>query len=415
MAPVTATQITNILKQFFTGKQAEEMIFGSKHRVLINMLSDRQTGGLNDPTVVYHEHGQGVAANFLVAQTNSGSPSFEQLKPTPPAEGLHGVLQIGSDALLRSAEDRGSFIRSQTWRFADVVGSLSNFVELCLLGDGTGVIGQVGNSSFATTSLTLADASDAVLFSKGQYVVFSLTSTGALLDGGQAIKVAGVNYSTGVITLEEQLDVIAGMAQNAYIFREGSASDGAAAGTVVPHGLASWIPISDPSPSEDFYGVDRSVNPTRLAGVRSTGALSDIYGSVNDHMSTMLSYGAEQMNTRALTSHQNVGRLAKQTQTQVQIQPGKFGQVGFSRVTINTPAGATEVYGSPFVKSNRLYTLDPSVMEIIRLGSSLVYIYDLDGQMMQRLPSSSGVEIRVESRPALKIRKPGECGVIVLS
>lgn len=411
MAAITAAQLVAILKRYYNSAKFNEDIFGSPDRWLMNTLSDRMTGGEHDPSVVYRENSQGIAADFLTAQTNSNNPKFSQFQVTPPAEGLHAVLQITTDMIMRSRDRNMAFVEDQVWRFKDLINGLSNFVEQCLLGDGTGVIGRT--VPVTGTTITLDDPDDAKRFHEGMRVVFGETPTGALRDSGQSILVTGVDYESGTVNLEEDLSVISGITTLDYIFREGTAQNGGSA-PVVPYGLDAWLPASTPSATA-FYGVDRSLSPTKLSGVRSTGSLSDIYASVNDHVARCKSFGSSIRNLVGLTSHINVGRLSKQTQTQVLQTPGKTAQVGFSSVTINTPAGETKIFGSPWVKDNTLFTLDLSVMEIIRLGDKLVYVWDLDGSMTQRLPSASGVEIRAESRPAIKINKPGNCGRITLS
>ena len=49
-----------------------------------------------------------------------------------------------------------------------------------------------------------------------------------------------------------------------------------------PSGLAAWIPSVAPTVGDNFYGVDRSIDSTRLAGVRYNGSAESIEEALVD-------------------------------------------------------------------------------------------------------------------------------------
>ena len=413
--PVTAAQLVATIKRFYSNARMEQVIFGNRHRWLLNNFKDRKTGGEHDPNVVWFEDSQGISADFATAQANANQPQVEQFQVTPPAAGLHNVFQLDTDLMLRSMDDSSAFIKQQTYRFAQTIRGLSNFVEKTLLGDGYGSLGTVANSTLTTTEMTLNNTDDARLFEVGMKLVFAASKTAALRDSGATLTVTKVSFATGVVTLSANLSTISGLAQNDHVFREGTAYNNAS--FKLPLGLSAWLPASDPGSGDSFYGVDRSDHPTRLAGIRTTGAKSDIYAAVNDAASLALDYGHADGEMVALTSNRNIGRLAAQANVSARTVPGRRGAQGFQSVPIWTPAGEINTFGSPWVGSqdDTLYLLDTSTWELIYLGAKPVYVWDLDGSMVQRLPGSSGIEIRAESRPAIKCSNPGRNVRVTLS
>lgn len=87
------------------------------------------------------------------------------------------------------------------------------------------------------------------------------TSTDTLY-AGEAI-VVGISHADGTITLDNgaALNPGTGLAAGDFVF----AFDTFQQGLI---GIPGWIPPTAPVPGEDFYGVDRSIWPDRMAGTR---------------------------------------------------------------------------------------------------------------------------------------------------
>lgn len=83
-----------------------------------------------------------------------------------------------------------------------------------------------------------------------------------VLYAGEAIVVA-ISHAAGTITLDNgaALNPGTGLAAGDYVFSYDTFQQGLI-------GIPSWIPPTAPAPSENFYGVDRSIWPERMAGTR---------------------------------------------------------------------------------------------------------------------------------------------------
>jgi hypothetical protein len=165
--------------------------------------------------------------------------------------------------------------------------NLSNNMAFELFGSGTATRGVIGsaitNPSAGVYQFTLQNPQNVVNFEVGMTIQASATDGGAVLpiltptvpDLGT---VSSVNRSTGVI----QFTVAQGTpnstwANGNYITVQGdippaggsgSGPLGATGSYLAASGFSAWLPATDPSPSDSFWGVNRSVDPTRLAGLR---------------------------------------------------------------------------------------------------------------------------------------------------
>lgn len=154
-------------------------------------------------------------------------------------------------------------------------------LERQIFGSQTGYRAQIGSVSIgANTTITLKKITDAVFFRVNMVIVLAAVGGGpggAIRSGGTTNKatVNAVNTKTGVLTFTGQnFTTLFGTAvADDYIYREGDAQSGGTA--KIAAGLEDWIPSADPSATL-FYGVDRSLNPSELAGVRYDGTLDQL-------------------------------------------------------------------------------------------------------------------------------------------
>lgn len=210
--------------------------------------------------VVQYSGQQGRSADFGKALANRAASQQVGFNLTT----VHDYATGGIDGeTLEAIEDDDSLIAGINSEMDSSFYGMQRSLAVHVFGDGAGNIGQVGADTSAT-SFTLANKYDAVNFMNGQILVVNPTRTGAAgsIRAGTG-RVTGVNETTGLITFE----ALGGFdpQANDYVYVDGDYDAKA-------KGLAAWLPASDPTGGDNFFGVDRSVHPTRLAGYRFDGA-----------------------------------------------------------------------------------------------------------------------------------------------
>jgi hypothetical protein len=205
-------------------------------------------------------------SSFLVPQTSY----FAQLR-------LDGKLV--ANAKNGSAETQ--YIDQMKYESDMVEDTIGWELERQIFGSQTGYRGQIGSVSIgANTTITLKKITDAVFFRVNTVIVLAQVGGGpggAIRNAGTTNKatVNAVNTKTGVLTFTGQnFTTLFGTAvADDYIYRDGDAQSGGTA--KVAQGLEDWCPSTDPSATL-YNGVDRSLNPSELAGVRYDGTLDQL-------------------------------------------------------------------------------------------------------------------------------------------
>jgi hypothetical protein len=102
------------------------------------------------------------------------------------------------------------------------------------------------------------------------------TDGGAALTGSGATvlvaQVTAVNRGTGAITavvIQDTYSSTWGSGDYLQVYGDiGTAGASTIAGMLGLSGMAAWVPATDPTSTDNFWGVNRSADPTRLGGLR---------------------------------------------------------------------------------------------------------------------------------------------------
>jgi len=175
----------------------------------------------------------------------------------------------------QTKSNAGAFIDAAKLQIDGGFRNLTNNIASELFSNGTGARGQIGsgtNTSGSNYSITLSNAQQIVNFEVGMVLVNFVISSGSISSvSSTQLTIATVDRANGIITgvLNSGTDSSWTTANN-YMGVYGDVVSGAiSTGTsLCLSGLAAWIPQTTPSVSDSFRGVNRSVDPTRLAGLR---------------------------------------------------------------------------------------------------------------------------------------------------
>jgi hypothetical protein len=186
----------------------------------------------------------------------------------------------------------------------------------------------------------------------------------------------------------------------------------AASDTLKVSGLAHWIPYTAPSASESYYGVDRSVDPDRLAGVRVDATTLPIDEAVYKLASQVADNGG--VPDLCFMNYDNHEKLQNIMGSKAGYMDFKVGEVNFAAARINGPAGPIRVIPDRFCSGNRIYCLTQETWALKSLGS-VPMILDLDGNKFLRDDAYDSYEVRVAYMGNLYTEAPGYNGVAAVS
>ena len=190
------------------------------------------------------------------------------------------LVTITNLLMEQTKSNAGAFVDEASRTLDNGFRNISNNMAFELFAGGTasrGVISAAGVAVAGTTlTFTLANSQTVVQFEVGMTLQASTTDGGAALLGSGATvlaaQITSVNRNTGVITAVVVQDTFAATwvaGDFLQVYGDiGTAGASTIAGLLGLSGMNAWIPPADPLATDNFWGVNRSADPTRLAGLR---------------------------------------------------------------------------------------------------------------------------------------------------
>jgi hypothetical protein len=309
----------------------------------------------------------------------------------------------------KMANNKGAFVEARKFEVDGILSQLGESTAHALYRSGTGAFGQLlAGSTITGTTFTLADRSTAKFMSVGMQIQFSATDGSALRDSGDFLTVTGVDEDAGTFTTATAGTNIAGLADTDFIYWRGDQLT-AGSGLEKIRGLAAWLPLTAPTAGDNFYGADRSVHPTRLAGSR----LNQPTVAAEDNILELAELIGERGGKpdKAFVSVKQFAKMAKRLNAKVEYSDaGGRASYGFAGIDVYTSAGAVRVHPDPDCPDNRGYLLQMDTWSLRHL-KGLPHIVTDDGLRALRRTASDSIEIRARLYAQLLCTKPGANGV----
>lgn len=411
MASLDMTAFDAALKTLYDGQKVEDLSY-KNNPFLAMVKKEEDFYGKNYPLPIQYGKPQGRSATFSTAQTNASASKFEDFLLTRKSD--HAVCTIDNETMEASENNSGAFIKAVKSEVDGILDSLSRSLAISLFRDNSGYIGQVNaepTENASTFVVTLKELNDIVNFEVGQSVVIHSAKSGGSQrnsDGSDdEWAIAAVDRMAGTITLTGTYDSSGTIAANDYIFVEGDR------GSKI-HGLESWLPSSAPTGGDSHFGVDRSVDPVRLAGVRYDGSALPI----EEALITALAYGSREGAAPQIgfINPLKMAELVKALGAKAQYEMTsayKRADIGFKAVVIQGPEGEVKLIADRNCPFSKAYLLDMDTWVLKSLGKC-PRINDTDGQKMLRQQTADGVEVRAVYRAQLGCTAPGKNIVVDL-
>ena len=404
------TSFDAALKQHYTNDRVEDMVY-KRNPFLALVPKMENFGGRNLPIPIIYGNPQGRSKTFSNAQTRAGSTSSSITDFVLTRTKDYGIATIDNETLEASKGDANAFMDAATTEIDGIINSVTRSLAINVFRDSSASIGQVNaepSTNAGTFTITLKQTSDITNFEVGQeLVIWSAKTAGTQRnsDGSDtAWPVTAVNRNTGVITVSGTYDGSGTIAANDYIFVNGDRGLGIS-------GLLDWIPTSDPT-STLFFGVDRSVDVTRLGGLRLDAAGYPLEEALieGDAMVNREGFAIDHY----FMNPKKVGELKKALGTKVQyVNLQANPRISFTGIQIDGEKGPITVIGDQNCPYANAFGLSMEYWKFYSLGR-MVRVLDTDGLQMLRQASSDGVEVRYGFYGNLGCRAPGSNIVLSL-
>lgn len=394
------TSFDAALKEHYTEQRINNMCY--KDNPFLALVSKMESfGGRNLPIPLIYGNPQGRSATFATAQANKTDVKVEAFTITRKKD--YGLASIDNETLEASKGDKNSFLEAATTQIDGVIDEVGRSLAIALYGSGSGARGQVyaEPSETTVTSFRLKNINDVTNFELGQVLnIWSAESGGSQRsrDGSATnLTVSIVDRDSGTITCTGAYDSSGTIAANDYVFVAGDRGN-------MLSGLRGWIPDSAPS-SSAFFGVDRSVDPTRLGGLRYDGSAQPIEEALIDAASRLAREGGKP--DVCFMSYNRFAELEKALGSKLQYVDVKGpAEVGFRGISIHGPRGMIKCIPDQNCPSDRAFMLQSDTWKLYSLGSA-PKILRTDNLQFLREAASDSVEVRVGYYAQLGCNAPG--------
>ena len=426
-----------ILKQLYSDDSwvMKDLVF-NKNRFLTMCDKDETEmglGGANFPIPVLYDVGGGGSANLGTAQTYQTAPATATFLLT--TVNVYRVGSIQNQFLRASAQNIGAFMPAAKMNVKSLYMGAANDIAQQMFSDGSGTRGTygLGAGSISSGVITLDNLGMVYQFSVNMALnSFSISGQTATQSTGAAIGyVVAIDTGLGTITVSPTLQGAAGTPSGwstafPYLGRAGDtsfASNGLnSANMLCIAGLGAWIPSVAPGGSDSFFTQNRSISPTKLAGLRFSGSSESIQDCLIDATNQLSAQSSEAGDPDVIyinpVSYQTlVKNLTGQGQYQmIKAKVNEEVEISFKALVLPTANGEISIVQDRNCPAQTAYILTMKCWKLRSLGKIPQFLtfpgfYDMLGFP---IPGQDAVEIRVGGYLNLSCNAPGANAVVAL-
>ena len=383
------------LKELYDGQVIENLVYAD-NPFLAMVPKSTDFGGKYKPIPIITGTSQGRSSTFSNAQGNQSAVQIESFLLTRASD--YSIATIDNQTMLASKTDKMAFLEGAKVMIDGAIRAATNSLASALFRSGTGSIGQIG--SISTGVIQLSAPADVVQFD------VNMTLQANATDGGTPRVALGyviaVNRSAGTLTVSSTLGGSAaspsGWTTNDFLLVQGD-------NNLKVKGLAAWIPPTDPT-SAAFFGVDRSVDTTRLGGVRYDGSAQSIEEALIDGSSLLAREGGKP--DVAIMSFASYSALEKALGSKVQYVDLKGpAEIAFRGILVAGANTQIKCFPDRNCPPKTCYLLQMDTWKLECLGEAPQILRYGDGLEMLRVYNADAGEVRVGYYSQLRTNAPG--------
>jgi hypothetical protein len=396
-----------------------------------------------------NESPDGFAGKYIPVPLEYGTPqgrshSFSNAQSQQTATALvsffvyviedYQLVTITNLLMEQTKTNAGAFVDAAKLQMDGGFRNLTNNIAFELFGSGTATRVTTTSASSQTgaspnvVTLPISNAQQIVSIEVGMLLVASTTDGGA--PGATGVLVTAVNRATGVITgngitlstgatvasLDANWAIGSGAA---YLTVSGDLPTGGASSTssyLALSGLAAWVPVTSPASNDSFWGVNRSADPTRLAGCRYDARSYTIEEGMTNALAFLNREGGKpDLCVMDFASYAALVNALGAKVQYVQVNHDEV-EVAFEGITFQSAYGRVTVLADRSCPPQTAYLLTMNTWKLRSLGKvPHILTYGMEGLEGLRVGNADALEIRIGYYGNLICSAPGWNCVVQLS
>ena len=413
----TDTNLADDLKNYYSDDKVAIETFSENPCLAMMKKLENQTG-INFIHPIVYGAGQSFSSTFADAQSMSGLDGEGFAAFTVTRVEQFDVANIASKTIDDTSSDRGAFLDAVTLITDQHLEDFINRLGIQTFGYADGNLGTISSTSVvssATQLLTLTNPLDILHFEVGMAIdLAAAQTTGAVRAYGtnatppyiMGIDYAGATLQIGnapqagtQIALTDATYGIPTAATGDYIYQWGCRN-------LVMTGFQSWVPFGGVTTTDNFFGFNRSVNVTRLAGQYVNGQGGEIREVLESSAAQVSQVGGKLSHFwMSFKKLQDLSKSLGAQQEFVNVKVGEEAVVGFNSIVVNGPRGKIRCIAERNCPSTLIAGMNMEDWQVNSVKKA-PRLWDEDGQVWLRIYNASGMEVRFTSNSQILCKKP---------
>jgi hypothetical protein len=410
-----------VMNQAAIDKVAKELY--PQKSIIRSIIEDSAFMGLVDRRTDFKGKYQVVGLRYALPSGRSATLSRAIANADPSALEAYRVTRVKDYAVagidtetIRSADgDVGALIDALDFELGGALEALKRSIATSLFRNRGGSIGRLdsaattaaGGTTSNTGPFVLTNPEDIVHFERGMVINLATTDgTSGSVKAGTA-EILSVDRQAGSFRTVAAINSITSPALTDFVFADGDFGLKLA-------GLDSWLPLTAPAPGDNFFSVDRSNDPERLAGVRCPAGNG---GPIEQTLLRAVGYMARNGGSRpdcVFLNNQDWMSLVvsmgdRKMLTNVE---STVPELGYEALRLAGPKGDLKVLADANCPSGRAYILQMDTWKFWTLGD-IGFIME-DNLRMLRDSTEDSYTWRLGYYGNLVCHAPGFNGVVTL-
>lgn len=375
MAISANASVLAMLKVYYKKEGIENLLF--RNSPLLKKIKKERVEGKEQRFAAMYSRGGAAGGDFTAAKTQAATVAQTAEFTVTPGQ-LFSVYTMNAKEVAASRSNAGAYMRVGGAKMFAASESFRKTLAASLYGSGYGEICAVPSGGWTLTSGTDATVTlpeDAVMkIDVGSKLVVKATAATAETSAKNTLTVKAINGTSVTVTPGSTANASAGD----IVCLAGSMSGSA---SLLPVGLDGWLPVYKKRTGASwptfigtsFFGVDRSVNPDRLAGafVDATGATGD--AQKKSHTVTTLIKKLRRQGSLCdliVMNDDDFLEFAREIETsntyftQTSTKEKKSATIGFSDISAAFSTNYVEnIIDDPYCVKGRFYVLSSDAVE----------------------------------------------------
>jgi hypothetical protein len=347
--------------------------------------------------------GGGAGADFSQAQANKSPSALKRPFITRTKE--YALASLDGEFLDASSGNPAAIAEGFKVAMDDALYNVTRSIGFSMFRNGGGARAQLAASAAVSTTTVSNDTLQLTSTSSMQGIEPGMWIQTAPTDGTSgsvsAGKVQVLRVDRGakkIICVSDALIAMPALANSDYVFRAGDF------GAVIK-GFEAWCPSTAPAFGDNFFTVDRSSDPNRLAGIRYAPGAGTIQEILVAASALAFDNGAEP--DTVILNPLDMANLVNQVGSKATI-PVKTDKpsIGYSGVELYGAAGRMTVMADPSCQRYKAWMLTKDTWEIWSL-KDVPRVLNRDGQETLREANADADELRVGGYLQMVCYNPG--------